>query len=50
MRVLEMKIIGIEINGTTIKADLYWSVLGTSLNHFKEIETIINYDLGTDRY
>lgn len=43
-----MKIIGIDIGGTTIKADLY-DEFGTSLNHFKEIETIIDYDLGTNR-
>ncbi len=44
----EMKIIGIDIGGTTIKADLY-DDLGTSLNQFKEIETIIDYDLGTNQ-
>ena len=43
-----MKIIGIDIGGTTIKADLY-DDLGTSLNQFKEIETIIDYDLGTNQ-
>ena len=43
-----MKIIGIDIGGTTIKADLY-DEFGTSLNHFKEIETIIDYDLGTNQ-
>ncbi|WP_203213439.1 ROK family protein [Streptococcus mitis] len=43
-----MKIIGIDIGGTTIKADLY-DELGTSLNQFKEIETIIDYDLGTNQ-
>ena len=43
-----MKIIGIDIGGTTIKADLY-DDFGTSLNHFKEIETIIDYDLGTNQ-
>lgn len=42
-----MKIIGIDIGGTTIKADLY-DDFGTSLNQFKEIETIIDYDLGTN--
>lgn len=42
-----MKIIGIDIGGTTIKADLY-DEFGTSLNQFKEIETIIDYDLGTN--
>lgn len=44
----EMKIIGIDIGGTTIKADLY-DDFGTSLNQFKEIETIIDYDLGTNQ-
>ena len=44
-----MKIIGIDIGGTTIKADLY-DEFGTSLNQFKEIETIIDYDLGRTRY
>ena len=44
----EMKIIGIDIGGTTIKVDLY-DDLGTSLNQFKEIETIIDYDLGTNQ-
>ncbi|HET0841566.1 TPA: ROK family protein [Streptococcus pneumoniae] len=43
-----MKIIGIDIGGTTIKADLY-DDFGTSLNQFKEIETIIDYDLGTNQ-
>ena len=43
-----MKIIGIDIGGTTIKADLY-DEFGTSLNQFKEIETIIDYDLGTNQ-
>ncbi|MBF9651405.1 ROK family protein [Streptococcus pseudopneumoniae] len=43
-----MKIIGIDIVGTTIKADLY-DDFGTSLNQFKEIETIIDYDLGTNQ-
>ena len=43
-----MKIIGIDIGGTTIKADLY-DGFGTSLNQFKEIETIIDYDLGTNQ-
>ncbi|WP_314349728.1 ROK family protein [Granulicatella elegans] len=43
-----MKIIGIDIGGTTIKVDLY-DDLGTSLNQFKEIETIIDYDLGTNQ-
>ncbi|CMW90735.1 transcriptional regulator [Streptococcus pneumoniae] len=43
-----MKIIGIDIDGTTIKADLY-DDFGTSLNQFKEIETIIDYDLGTNQ-
>lgn len=43
-----MKIIGIDIGGTTIKADLYDN-FGTSLNQFKEIETIIDYDLGTNQ-
>ncbi|CAG5940820.1 transcriptional regulator [Streptococcus pneumoniae] len=43
-----MKIIGIDIGGTTIKADLY-NEFGTSLNQFKEIETIIDYDLGTNQ-
>lgn len=43
-----MKIIGIDIGGTTIKADLY-DDLGTSLNQFKEIEIIIDYDLGTNQ-
>lgn len=43
-----MKIIGIDIGGTTIKADLY-DEFGTSLNHFKDIETIIDYDLGTNQ-
>lgn len=43
-----MKIIGIDIGGTTIKADLY-DEFGTSLNQFKEIETIIHYDLGTNQ-
>ena len=43
-----MKIIGIDIGGTTIKADLY-DDYGTSLNQFKEIETIIDYDLGTNQ-
>lgn len=43
-----MKIIGIDIGGTTIKADLY-DDFGTSLNHFKEIETIIDYDLGMNQ-
>lgn len=44
----EMKIIGIDIGGTTIKADLY-DDFGTSLNQFKEIETFIDYDLGTNQ-
>lgn len=43
-----MKIIGIDIGGTTIKADLY-DDFGTSLNQFKEIETIIDYDLGMNQ-
>lgn len=43
-----MKIIGIDIGGTTIKADLY-DGFGTSLNQFKEIGTIIDYDLGTNQ-
>lgn len=43
-----MKIIGIDIGGTTIKADLY-DDFGKSLNQFKEIETIIDYDLGTNQ-
>ena len=43
-----MKIIGIDIGGTTIKADLY-DDFGTSLNQFKEIETIIDYDFGTNQ-
>ena len=43
-----MKIIGIDIGGTTIKADLY-DDFGTSLNQFKEIVTIIDYDLGTNQ-
>lgn len=43
-----MKIIGFDIGGTTIKADLY-DEFGTSLNQFKEIETIIDYDLGTNQ-
>ena len=43
-----MKIIGIDIGGTTIKADLY-DDFGTSLNQFKEIETFIDYDLGTNQ-
>lgn len=43
-----MKIIGIDIGGTTIKADLY-DDFGTSLNQLKEIETIIDYDLGTNQ-
>lgn len=43
-----MKIIGIDIGGTTIKADLY-DDFGTSLNQFKEIGTIIDYDLGTNQ-
>lgn len=43
-----MKIIGIDIGGTTIKADLY-DDFGTSLNQFKEIETIIDYNLGTNQ-
>ena len=43
-----MKNIGIDIGGTTIKADLY-DDFGTSLNQFKEIETIIDYDLGTNQ-
>ena len=43
-----MKIIGIDIGGTTIKADLY-DDFGTSLNQFKEIETIIDCDLGTNQ-
>lgn len=43
-----MKIIGIDIGGTTIKADLY-DDFGTSLNQFKEIETIIDFDLGTNQ-
>ena len=43
-----MKIIGIDIGGTTIKADLY-DDFGTSLNQFKEIETILDYDLGTNQ-
>lgn len=43
-----MKIIGIDIGGTTIKADLY-DDFGTSLNQFKEIETNIDYDLGTNQ-
>lgn len=38
-----MKIIGIDIGGTTIKTDIY-DEYGNSLNDFKEVATSINYE------
>ena len=43
-----MNIVGIDIGGTTIKADLYQSD-GHSLNQFREVATEIDFEKKTNQ-
>lgn len=43
-----MNIVGIDIGGTTIKADLYRSD-GRSLNEFREVTTEIDFEKKTNQ-